>query len=155
MLPKGHHSFERILFTEIIWSRFFRKLCSQIRMTQIPWHFSFFVMSRARRRLPIILSRQYFRFRFGRRRHWGHPCQKHPSTNTAIRRWENQKSGCPGTQRGCMRHPLIPLLTRASLTRISVERFPVDRTLDINALRSRFVRVSIPINPNEAVTDAR
>lgn len=125
-----------------------RNLCSHTLRTRIPFALSSRATRRARFLLPSILDRQYLRFAFGSRRHRGHPCQKHPSTKTATRPLGNQKSGCPGIERGCIRHPLIPELTRASLNRFSVERLPVDRTFDIKALRSCFVRVSIR-NSNE------
>ena len=134
---------ERILARAVARSLFFCKLCSQILTKRIPCRISALETYRARRRFAATLAFQYFRFPLGRRRQRGHPCQKHPSTKTATRRLGNQKSGCPGMERGCIRQPLIPDLTRVSLNCFSVERLPVDRTFDIKALRSSFVRVSI------------
>lgn len=120
-----------------------RSSCSQILRIEIPLALSKRLMARALALFPSIFDFQYRQFVFGSRRHLGHPCQKHPSTNTAKRRSENQKSGWPATACGCICHPLIPRRTRANLSRRSVERFPLDRTFDISALRSRFVSVSI------------
>lgn len=120
-----------------------RSSCSQILRIEIPLALSKRPMARALALFPSIFDFQYRQFVFGSRRHLGHPCQKHPSTNTAKRRSENQKSGWPATACGCICHPLIPRRTRANLSRRSVERFPLDRTFDISALRSRLVSVSI------------
>jgi len=127
-----------------------RSLCSHTLRTRIPFALSSRATRRARFLLPSILDRQYLRFAFGSRKHRGHPCQKHPSTKTATRPLGNQKSGCPGMERGCIRHPLVLDLTSASLNCFSVERLPIDRTFDIKALRSCFVRVSI-LNGSEVL----
>lgn len=120
-----------------------RSWCSQILNVEIPFAFSNRLTPRARSLFPSIFERQYLRFVFGSRRHRGHPCQKHPSTKTATRRFGNQKSGCPTMSRGCICQPLMPRRTRSSLNRLSVEKLPVDRTFDIRTLRWCFVSVSI------------
>jgi len=132
-----------ISFTTSFLCASLRSSCSHILRIEIPLALSRRLIARARALFPSIFDFQYRKFVFGSRRHFGHPCQKHPSTNTARRRSENQKSGRPATARGCICHPLMPRCTRANLSRRSVERFPLDRTFDISALRSCFVSVSI------------
>jgi hypothetical protein len=117
--------------------------CSQTRNTTIPSDRSLRLICAARRMLPPIFVRQYDRLPRGSRRQRLHPCQKHPSTNKAIRFVANQKSGRPGTDSGCSSHPEILARTRASRSRTSVERLPRERTFAINALRSVFESVSI------------
>lgn len=132
-----------ISFTTSLLCDSLRSSCSHILRIEIPFALSRRLTARPRALFPSIFGLQYRQFVFGIRRHFGHPCQKHPSTNTARRCSENQKSGWPATARGCICHPLTPCWTRANRSRRSVERFPLDRTFDISALRSNFVRVSI------------
>jgi hypothetical protein len=92
---------------------------------------------------PSILFFQKSRLEIGVfRRQCGQPCQKHPSTKTAIRSEVNKKSGLPSTSDGCFRQPRIPKLTSVAATRISVERFPLLRILDIRSDRSSVLRGS-------------
>lgn len=120
-----------------------RSLCSHTRSTRMPFALSSRVTRRARFLLPSIFDLQYLRFPFGSRRHRGHPCQKHPSTKRATRCLGNQKSGWPGIVRACRCHPFTPAFTNANRRRRSVDRFPLERTIAIKALRSGLVRMSI------------
>jgi hypothetical protein len=113
-----------------------RTSCSQILITLTPSLASARFICLALLMFPWIFVRQYSRFCLGVRRHRRQPCQKQPSTKTARRSKPNQKSGAPGTSRECKVQPRIPDLMRAILTRTSVERFPFERTLAINRLRS-------------------
>ena len=123
-----------------------RTSCSQILSTFTPSRRSFRFTFFARRTLPLILLFQYSWFWWGIRRQRLQPCQKHPSTKTATRSSANQKSGTPGTSRGCRLHPRIPDLISAILTRTSVERFPFDRTFAISRLRSSLDSGSTPFS---------
>jgi hypothetical protein len=113
-----------------------RTSCSQILITLTPSLASVRFICLALLMFPRIFVPQYSRFCLGIRRHRRQPCQKQPSTKTARRSEPNQKSGAPGTSRECKVQPRIPDLIRAILTRTSVERFPLERTLAINRLRS-------------------
>ena len=55
------------------------------------------------------------------------PCQKQPSTKTAIRSRKNTKSGCPLTLY-CLLHPLIPCSLNISIRRSSVVLLAVGLT---------------------------
>jgi hypothetical protein len=70
---------------------------SQIRTTFQPWRRSNRVIRRSRFRLASILLFQYSTFDVGRDLHLEQPCQKQPSTNTAILRPGQAKSGFPAT----------------------------------------------------------
>jgi hypothetical protein len=74
--------------------------------------------------------------------HFGQPCQKQPSTNTASRGRGKKKSGRPATPVGCIRHPAMPARTRPSLRGHSVERLLLPRMDDI--IRERVVLT--PVN---------
>lgn len=113
-----------------------RASCSQILITLTPRLLSVRFICFALLMFPWIFATQYSRFCLGIRRHRRQPCQKQPSTKTARRSEPNQKSGAPGISRGCRVQPRIPVLMNAILTRSSVDRFPLARTLAINRLRS-------------------
>jgi hypothetical protein len=83
--------------------------------------------TRASRRLfDSIFSRQNFLLLRGRYLH-EHPCQKHPSTNTATFRRGHAKSGRPVTGH-CLRYPRRPAAQRIRLIASSVVRLPFERT---------------------------
>jgi len=134
---------ERIFARHRALSRALLRLCSHIRKTWTPRCFNALDTYRARRRFPSIFFLQYLLFCFGKRRQSGHPCQKQPSTKIAILFFENQKSGHPITESGCMRQPRTRMPTKENRNATSVERLPVERTFDIRMLRSFFVRLSI------------
>lgn len=93
-------------------------------------------MRRSRRWLVSILFAQNAAFVVGlAREHTGQPCQKQPSTNTAMRSARQTKSGRPGIGR-CLRHPLSPAARNKSRRRSSVLRLPVPRTACIVRERS-------------------
>lgn len=66
--------------------------CSHTRTGSHPAARNLSSVSRSRRRLPSIFSFQNAAFALGQVAWMGHPCQKHPSTYTAIRRRENTTS---------------------------------------------------------------
>lgn len=107
----------------------------------------------------LILRSQYGRFVFGSVcRQYGHPCQKQPSMNTAIRNLSKTTSGLPGTSLAFFRQPLnlkpasmekrrlsnpVPLLLtacivrrRSSGVRLSCIRHVVQGLRDIRGGRS-------------------
>src|SRR5205807_1231933 len=87
--------------------------------------------------LPAILAFQYRMFDFGRKSQRGHPCQKHPSRNTATRSCRKMKSGRPASLT-FLRQPLR-LDSLSSLMKLSsVVRLPEDRIFDI--VRDRWAR---------------
>jgi hypothetical protein len=71
----------------------------------------------------------------------GHPCQKHPSTNTAILSRRKTKSGLPNN---CCRRrqPRIPFARNTLIMRNSVSRLPLLRICDITAERFSGVKTS-------------
>jgi hypothetical protein len=73
------------------------------------------------------LSRQKATLLFEGRLHLLHPCQKQPSTKSAIFRPGHAKSGFP-TTRQCLRYPRSPALQRIAAIRRSVVLFPRDPT---------------------------
>ena len=117
--------------------------CSQTRSTRTPADRSSQLMNVARFTFFWILARQYDRLPWGKRKQRRHPCQKQPSTKIARLFRGNQKSGWPVIDFGCNFQPSIPARTRASRSRTSVERFPLERTFPINALRASFESLSI------------
>jgi hypothetical protein len=54
----------------------------------------------------------------------GHPCQKHPSTNTATRSTVKKKSGHPGRAETCICQPRVPKLISSALSFSSVLLLP-------------------------------
>jgi hypothetical protein len=72
---------------------------------------------RSLRRFHTILDFQNARLLFDGRLHREHPCQKHPSTNSATSDLAMRKSGFPATGH-CFLNPSIPRLrSRASILR--------------------------------------
>jgi hypothetical protein len=59
--------------------------CSHIRTTSQPANVSFSSVSRSRATLASIFARHHSPLFFGQVPCCGHPCQKHPSMNTAVR----------------------------------------------------------------------
>lgn len=110
--------------------------CSQILTTLLSASERLRFTWASRTMFPAIFRFQYERFCFGIRRHFGQPCQKHPSMNTATDLAGNQKSGVPGTFSGCNFQPVTPALTRPMRSFTSVDRLPRERTLPIWRLRS-------------------
>ena len=115
--------------------------CSQTRITVQPF---------ARRRRFTLRSRVLFPFNFaaqnaarffGQVACLGHPCQKQPSTNTAIFIFGNTKSGLPGSFEPRLQ-PVIPVSRNMSMRRSSVSLFPVPRIRDITSDRLAFVNTS-------------
>ena len=78
-------------------SFFFVSSCSQTRSTLQPILRSIRLTIRSRVRLPAIFFCQNAAFPLGWMKCLGHPCQKHPSTNTASLLFGNTKSGEPNT----------------------------------------------------------
>lgn len=70
--------------------------CSHARNTNHPACLSVRFVSKSRRRLASIFSRQNWAFAFGQVACRGQPCQKHPSTNTATRARRNTMSARRG-----------------------------------------------------------
>jgi hypothetical protein len=70
--------------------------CSQTRITSQPRSLSRRVVSASRSLLASIFSRQNFALAFGQVPCFGQPCQKQPSTNTAIRARRNTISARRG-----------------------------------------------------------
>lgn len=62
----------------------------------------------SRRRFDTILDFQNVLLVFDGRLQRGHPCQKHPSTNSATRDFGHAKSGFPATGH-CFLNPRMPL----------------------------------------------
>ena len=54
---------------------------------------------------------------------FGQPCQKHPSTKTAIRSRRNTKSGLPNSG-SLLRQPRMPVVLKSAIIRSSVSRLP-------------------------------
>ena len=67
--------------------------CSQIRTTRQPCARKVRVTSRSRALFPASLRCQNARLLAGLVACLGQPCQKQPSTNTAVRDFEKTKSG--------------------------------------------------------------
>lgn len=96
--------------------------CSQMRATMKSLSRNLWMFARSRSILRWIFACQNGELVFGMWPHRGQPCQKQPSTKTAIRSLRKTKSGLPGSARLCIFHPLIPARTNASLKRTSVVR---------------------------------
>jgi hypothetical protein len=98
--------------------------CCQTRRIFHPASFNVWFTSRSRSRLRVSLFVQKAVFEDGQSPCCGQQCQKHPSTNTAIRSFRKTKSGFPNTPE-FRRHPVI-LCSRNSVTiATSVARFPL------------------------------
>jgi hypothetical protein len=100
--------------------------CSHTRATAQPRLLSSLATARSLRLFRRIFGSQYSLLPSGIRQWRGHPCQKHPSTNTATRSRQNTKSGRPGT-RWRRRHPRILAALRIAAIRSSVLLFPPER----------------------------
>jgi hypothetical protein len=99
------------------------------------------VTNRSRFRFRAIFALQNSRRVAGMRQCRAHPCQKHPSTNTAIRSFGKTKSGLPNT--GLFRlQPVMPCSRKIPIIRSSVPRFPQDRIAAITSLRFFLVKTS-------------
>lgn len=81
----------------------------------------------SRARLASILFRQNKTLVRGRYLHLVQPCQKHPSTKTAILRPGHAKSGLPCTLQ-CFRYPRNPIAQRRLASGSSVVVLPRDLT---------------------------
>ena len=120
-----------------------RTSCSQTRTTWNPALRSSLATSWSRSLFrSIFLDQNSRRFWGMLRLHFEHPCQKHPSTNSATASDRKRKSGLPNTFGGLRCHPLIRALAKQPATDNSVERFPLARTRDICIDRSADVRES-------------
>ena len=116
---------------------------SQTRITRHPCARNFRVTTRSRSLFRESFSaHQRARFLgsdecFG----CGQPCQKQPSTKTAIFSRRKIKSGFPN--RSCpRRQPRIPFARNNAIMRNSVSRFPLPRIRDITADRFSGVKTS-------------
>lgn len=116
--------------------------CSQIRTTFQPRARNSEETRRSRFRLRASLDRQYPLFSAGRAQWIRQPCQKQPSTKTAIRREGKQKSGVPVMGR-CRLQPTVRAARMSRMSASSVLRFPRARTRDMISERSRFVNASV------------
>lgn len=117
---------------------------SRMRTTLYPKSPSARVTFLSRFTFASILLRQNVLWVFGK---WlllqiRHPCQKHPSTNTATLYFGKTKSGCP-TSLELRRHPVIPYSRNNATSLSSVLLFPFERILDIISERFFFDTVSI------------
>ena len=117
---------------------------SRMRTTLYPKTTSSRVTFLSRFTFASILLRQNVLWVFGKRLllQIRHPCQKHPSTNTATLYFGKTKSGCP-TSLELRRHPVIPYSRNNATSLSSVLLFPFERILDIISERFFFDTVSI------------
>ena len=122
-------------------------LHSHTRSTLHPAFRSFRATLASLRRFDTILDLQNVRLLFDGRLQRGHPCQKHPSTNSATFDFGHAKSGFPATGH-CFLNPRIPRLrSKASILRsvvppkVRTEAMIFDRTsrdtLSIAIIESR------------------
>lgn len=84
---------------------------------------------------------------------FGQPCQKQPSTKTAILCRGKQKSGVPRTGY-CRRQPEMPFSRKAARTKDSVDLFPFDLTFAMIFERSDVETVSIPYYEITSIHDS-
>jgi hypothetical protein len=101
-------------------------LHSRTRTTDQPARRSRWETRESRRTFDSIFSLQNLLLLRGRYLH-EHPCQKHPSTNTATFRLGHAKSGRP-TIGQCFRYPRRPAAQRIRPNANSVVRLPFERT---------------------------
>ncbi len=118
-----------------------RSSCSQIRSTRHPAALSVRPTSLSRLLLALSLSFQNSALFAGRRPWMGQPCQKQPSTNTAVRLCRNTKSGRPNTGR-FLRQPVMPSARKTEARAHSVSRLPLERIVDITSDRLAFEKTS-------------
>ncbi len=116
--------------------------CSQTRNTRQPRDLRIPRTRLSLAMLSAIFLIQNPRFDFGVRRCVGHPCQKHPSTNTTTRSPRKTKSGLPGSV-DPRRQPFTPAERSRRAIDNSVESLPRPRTRAICAERSDGVNWSI------------
>jgi hypothetical protein len=88
-------------------------------MTFHPRRRSVRVTNRSRAWLAAIFLRQYDTLLFGLWPCLWHPCQKHPSTNTADLSFGKTKSGFPRSFEP-LRQPLMPFAWKTVISRSSV-----------------------------------
>lgn len=96
---------------------------SQNRRTLIPDEHKCFLTLASLCLLRASFLLQYVRFALGVWPHLGHPCQKHPSTKTAMRSFGKKKSGHPGTAFARTCQPATRFLIRRARRRNSVVAF--------------------------------
>ena len=101
-------------------------LHSRTRRTDQPVRRSCWATLESRHLFASIFSRQNLVLLRGRYLH-EHPCQKHPSTNTATFKLGHAKSGRP-TIGQCFRYPRRPAAQRIRPNANSVVRLPFERT---------------------------
>ena len=101
-------------------------LHSRTRRTDQPARRSRWETRESRRMFASIFSRQNLLLLRGRYLH-EHPCQKHPSTNTATFRPGQAKSGRPEIGQ-CFRYPRRPAAQSIRPSANSVVRLPFERT---------------------------
>lgn len=123
------------LATKPLAARGLFSLHSQTRTTRKPAVLRRRVVRRSRRRLRAIFSLQYATFDLGARKHFGQPCQKHPSTKMQTRSEGKMKSGraAPPAIRRCRLHPLIEAARSIRTSANSVVALPRLRIRLINA----------------------
>ena len=128
-------------FPTSLTSAFLRSSCSHIRITRQPFLRSSRPTSTSRALLRAIFSRQNRARVFGCVACFGHPCQKHPSTNTHSRSRRKTKSGFPNSF--CLlRQPVIPCRRNKPINASSVSRLPLPRTRDMTSERLALVKTS-------------
>ena len=118
-----------------------RSSCSQILTTFQPRARSARLTRRSRALLPAVLSRQNLALVLGRVACRGQPCQKQPSTNTAVLSFGKTKSGLPGRLEP-RRQPVMPFARKTWISRSSVSLLPEPRMRDITSERFRLVKMS-------------
>jgi hypothetical protein len=117
------------------------KECSHTRRTRHLALRSCALTFRSRSRFVAIFFFQNFLLVAGSRKHLGHPCQKHPSTNTATRSSRKTKSGLPGSL-AWRRQPVILLARSRRTIASSVRSLPRPLIRDITSERFALVKTS-------------
>jgi hypothetical protein len=112
--------------------------CCQTRRTFHPLSRSVLVTKRSRALFAASFFSQNLRFVAGTVPCFGHPCQKHPSTNTASRAPGNRKSGFP-KRLGWRRQPLRVHRRKNAARATSVRLLPRPRTRDMSLDRFALV----------------
>ena len=130
-------------------------LCSHIRITRQPRQRKSRPTFRSRALLASSFASQKERLEDGFLPCNGHPCQKHPSTNTAILSTGNTKSGLtdepdPREIRLCLRHPRTCSRLNAPAIACSVDRLPRERTADMTCERFSLDQMSMRETPSFA-----